>query len=778
MLVACGMGCPGPRAVLERVVVLGSGCAMHMTLLGEGLHWIRVVAVVDPDPRAQEAARRLYPGVTVWDDVTCVSDSAIESLGPVEGVISTLPCTSLSLAGDRGADDGGGRLLLLQGAEFSRRLGPRWIVAENSGEVMGRYKDTVLRSYRGILGVQDAEGGCFVSTDSLLCPSEASLVEHRPRWYSVAIHSTEGVVAPEILTPGADVVRPGAVRDCMLGDDVVGVDFDRLRAPFPWELLSEDGRDRLGPGVPRRVGLCEGYGESRRGGLGFVVNDVDGVAAAIRSRHLSMPEKQPAGPSNLYLVDQRERIARTLHVMEVQAVLEAAGLPLPGGGAEEVHRALGAGTNAASDLVVLSSLFTVLPERRVDPEWGMALPQSAGAELVRGWAPSDRWFPRHGGGLDAVGDSSRFPPEVLAQLGVGVLGPGGFDRLGGVCAGLPMPVVGGVLEQGPEFEAVEGVAVPRASSGDGAASFEGDDPFVPMPKRPPDRDEGGFPSGRPPVVESGDGAAALLGEVREAFGVVADLRRAAGEPPLPTSFFDTSVLSVPPETSTMGEGERDLIVAGPLVVHDFYPSWEVRGRPPPPRPPPEFVRIRRRRLVTIEDITHAGALRRLREYCGALIGDDRLCAVGRAHRQRVVEPFFMRADELFVGWAVGYLWDTSDQKGVFVVDPGAPAGGQVDAGRFVRNLPRGFADRGVVEIVRDGFDDGLGVQDHVLISPNWGSARELNDLGSSVLFGYWWCACFVPLLRGRAAGPTAWWLGYMGAVLGCVLIGYLCRRGF
>ena len=119
----------------------------------------------------------------------------------------------------------------------------------------------------------------------------------------------------------------------------------------------------------------------------------------------------------------------------------------------------------------------------------------------------------------------------------------------------------------------------------------------------------------------------------------------------------------------MGEGERDLIVAGPLVVHDFYPSWEVRGRPPPPRPPPEFVRIRRRRLVTIEDITHAGALRRLREYCGALIGDDRLCAVGRAHRQRVVEPFFMRADELFVGWAVGYLWDTSDQKGVFVVDP-------------------------------------------------------------------------------------------------------------
>jgi len=576
-----------------------AGAFGNLGAVGQDLGLLRVTGAIEIDMAAQSILGQAFPGVELFGDVRELDPATLRSRG-YQAVLISSPCTSFSLAGSRDGLDSEAGALIFTCLNLVLTLLPGVVIFENSSQLSDNedLRSSVLEPLLSRLA--GAEYSCEVLR---LNPTEFGGVEHRLRTYVVATHRPAGLTAPRAPSSPPAPVPPISVLDVLLPPGTP-IDFRPLRPPYGWTLTSSPPSRR--GSAPSLVALFrQPPGHRGRGTLGFAIHDVHGNASALRSANLSRQDLQPGSPFGCYLdlnalPGSRFATPALLHIAEAFAILEMTPL------CWQILEQLSDSTlqafigNSSNSLSDAVALASAFASPRpLDP----ALPADFDFPIP------DYIPPGFHAVDDAVGDQ---PPPSPA-----------------LC---PLP-----------------------------------EPLLP----PPEADEppaAGVPPEPPPP-------GSLEARLHSLLVATTDRRIAQGKPPLPQAFYDAvfqfSSPPAPPRQSSVAD-IRDLharafvaaedLTCAPLEPFFDYGPTSAPTLAPARAAPPEFLALRELGPVSIDMISHAPALRKLRSYCAGMLERDEASSRPGSKKHARRPPFVMPVTEFFVPWASPFLWDCADPE--------------------------------------------------------------------------------------------------------------------
>jgi DNA (cytosine-5)-methyltransferase 1 len=194
------------------------------------------------DPYASAVLAKHWPGVPNHGDITRIDFTQVE---PVDLLCGGFPCQDISSAGKRAGIDGGQSGLWREYARAIGELRPRYVVVENTRDLLVRGMDRVLRDLAS-LGY-DAEW-------TVLSASEVGAAHRRDRVWVLAYPQSGRVEGERLPTEGEiSLAHPHRGRKKV-------ADADRqptLRAAIAWQECPAWEREpavaRVAHGIPSRL---------------------------------------------------------------------------------------------------------------------------------------------------------------------------------------------------------------------------------------------------------------------------------------------------------------------------------------------------------------------------------------------------------------------------------------------------------------------------------------------------------------------------------------------
>lgn len=222
---------------------------------------MRTIAFCEINPFCRAVLRRHWPNVPCWPDVREVRAARLYNLGlkPIDVICGGFPCQDISSAGKKAGIGGLRSGLWIEYARLVREVRPRYVIVENSADLLARGLGIVLGDLAEI--GYDAEWHCISAAAIGACHG-------RDRCWIIGYPNGNGESGLSFDAEASWSAAHDSNSECRLGPlgrYLAGIGWQgQLDASNPWIGKPEDQPDFLGVahGLPQRMDRLRSIGNA------------------------------------------------------------------------------------------------------------------------------------------------------------------------------------------------------------------------------------------------------------------------------------------------------------------------------------------------------------------------------------------------------------------------------------------------------------------------------------------------------------------------------------